>query len=270
MRRPLRLLLVSAALMSWLSNTPSALATDVSTDDFTRLVTEAAESGQFESLADVTSINGEPIDISRILDGSPDDVKNRLTTLGRVGEEPEGQLDADSLRAQADEIVSNPPYSAEAASGAGILARFARFVESALSNSATRGIGLIALVGLVFLAGYLILDRLVSRRLHTGQASAPTVAEVDYRSQAEAAAASGDFSGAVRLLFIDGSHLLEILNVVRNAGVTSSATIRPLTEDPSFLDRFDEIAYGGAEAHDADVTQARSSWDALGKRLRKQ
>ncbi len=270
MRRPLRLLMVSVALISWLSNTPSALAVDVSTDDFTRLVAGAVESNHFESLADITSINGQPIDISRILDGAPADVKNRLTTLGHVAEGPEGQLDADTLRAQADEIVSNPPYSAEAASGVGILARIARFVESAFSNSATQGIGLIILLGLVFLAAFLILDRLVDRPMHVGQASTPTVTEVDYRSQAQAAAASGDFSGAVRLLFIDGSHLLEGLNVVRDAGVTSSATVRPLAEDHDFLDRFDEIAYGGAEAHGEDVTQARDSWDALGTRLQKQ
>jgi hypothetical protein len=270
MRRPLRLLMVLAAFMSWLSNTPPALAVDVSTDDFTRLVAGAVESDDFEPLADVTSIDGQPIDISRILDGTPANVKNRLNTLRQVGEDPAGQLDAETLRAQADEIVSNPPYSAEAASGVGILARIARFVEDALSNSATRGIGLIILLGLVFLAGFLILNRLVDRPMHVGQESTPTVTGVDYRSQAEAAAASGDFSGAVRLLFVDGSHLLEVLNVVRHAGVTSSATVRPLTEDHDFLDRFDEIAYGGAEAHDNDVTQARNSWDALGKRLREQ
>jgi hypothetical protein len=270
MRRLLRLLMVLAALISWLSNTPSALAVDVSTDDFTRLVAEAVESAHFESLADVTSINGQLVDISRILDGTPADVKNRLTTLRQVGEDQEGPLDAETLRAQADEIVSNPPYAAEAASGVGVLARIARFVENALSNSATRGLGLIVLLGFVFLAGFLILDRLVDRPIHVGQASPLTVAGVDYRSQAEAAAASGDFSGAVRLLFIDGSHLLEGLNVVRHAGVTSSATVRPLTEDHDFLDRFDEIAYGGAEAHGEDVTQARDSWDALGKRLQKQ
>ena len=74
----------------------------------------------------------------------------------------------------------------------------------------------------------------------------------------------------MRLLFLDGAQHLQTIGSVKNAATTSTATVRRMTDDEAFLNRFDEIAYGGAAADERDVAQARTSWQRLKQRWARQ
>jgi hypothetical protein len=267
--RPLWLFLLGTVLLLLPGSTPAAQAGDVSGSEFSRLVTEAPDNpAALAVLTGVTSVDGVPVDMATVLDGSPADQASRLKSLARLTGAPDSGLDGDSVRAQAEDIISKPPFSAKAASSDDLLSRVFAFIGDILDNPAGRGIGLVVIALIALLAGYLALNRMVTRRWvpESAPGSIAVVPE-DYRTQADTAEASGDFAAAVRLLFIDGTHRLERLHAVRDADVASTATVRPLAGDNRFLDRFDEIAYGGAAAQRDDVAAARRGWDALARRL---
>jgi hypothetical protein len=206
--------------------------------------------------------------MAAILEGPRREQQRRLDSLSKITGGEQIRFDGDTLRNEADDITSQPPYTAEVASNGGVLDRIGRFLADVITSPAAGGLGLVVLVVIVLIAGYLVLDRIVNRRrgvITTEPAAEPT--QVDYLARADAAAAAGDYAGAVRLLFVNGARHLEQLAVVRDAATTTTATVRPLTNDAGFLDRFDEIAYGGATANGNDVTGARRSWDALKSRL---
>jgi hypothetical protein len=269
-RRLTRLLLIIAGAIAGLSPslvvTAAAHASDVSADEFNRLVTEAADSGDTGELAEVTSIDGAPVDMTAVLDGSARDLAARLDSLSQLGDGRE-RFDGRVLRDQAGEILSNPPFSAEVASNSSLLGRLVEFVGRLFSGTGARGVGLLAIAGITLAAGFLTLDRLVTRRRATVAAPTTSPTPVDYRSRAEKAASTGAFAEAVRFLFVDGAHSLAAMKVVPDAATTTTATVRRLTDDDRFLERFNEIAYGGATAESDDVAQARLSWDHLKRRL---
>ncbi|MCP4966907.1 MAG: hypothetical protein GY926_16965, partial [bacterium] len=81
------------------------------------------------------------------------------------------------------------------------------------------------------------------------------------------AEAHGDLDEAIRLLFLDGVDHLEKNDVVSSAATTSTATVRRLSNETTFLDTFDEVAYGGVPAQPDDVVEARTAWGRLKARL---
>ena len=269
-RRRAWLLLVSAAILVWSAGSTAASAADVSAEEFARIAAEAESTGTVDQLAAVTSIDGKPVDLASLIDASPREQGARIAALARISAATPGGLDSATLRDQARDITSKPPFAAEEAANSGILSRVVTFIADALNTSGARGLGLIVIVGVAFAVGYVILDRVVARRQAVAAAPGPAKHPVDYRAEADTAAAAGDYAGALRMLFMDGAQHLEQLRVVRNAATTSTATVRPLAESPRFLDRFDAVAYGGDTALSDDVTEARRSWEALQKRLQTQ
>jgi len=253
----------------WPAASPAARATDVSAEGFVRLAKEAADSGDTRELTDVTSIDGQPIDMAAILTGSRTVRQQRLESLAKITFVEQERLDGDALQTEAADITSHPPYTAKLADDTGVLARIGRFIADLFSQPGMDVLGFLVILAVAFLGGYLLLDRLVTRRYQaapTSPSSAP--AATDYQAQAEPAARTGDFAAAVRLLFMDGARWLEQLEVVRSAATTTTAAVRPLADDSRFLDRFDEIAYGGSDAGSDDVSGARRSWDVLKNKLR--
>lgn len=270
MPRRLWLLVICAAVLLWPGTAPAAAASDVSADEFARLVAEAATSGNTDQVAAITSIDGSPVDMATVLDGSPREQRARLYTLDRLTGAGQPSFEGDALRNQASDITSHPPFTAEVATNDGIFSRIIEFIADIFNTTGARGLGLVVIIAVAFVVGYLVLDRFATRRQATTASPSPALASVDYRSEADAAAATGDYSGALRMLFLDGAQHLERLRVVRNAATTSTATVRALAQNPRFLDRFDAVAYGGDTAMSDDVAEARRSWDALQKRLEAQ
>jgi hypothetical protein len=267
MRRLAWLLFVCAAILVWPTTAPPAAANDVSADEFAHLVAEAVSGGSLADVTAVTSIDGQPVDMKALLDGTTREREARLETLNRlIGSAPPG-FDGDTLRNQARAITSKPPFAAEVASNNGIFSRIISFIADALSTTAARGFGLVIIIALAFIVGYIVLDRAVTRRQVTSASTGPPIPSVDYRAAADTAAAGGNYAEALRMLFMDGAEHLQRLKAVPDAATTSTATVRPLADNPRFLDRFDAVAYGGAAAMSDDVADARRSWDALQERL---
>jgi hypothetical protein len=231
------------------------------------MVSDATATGSVDQLVGITSIDGNPVDMTVVLDASPAQLQTRLETLKLIIAAGRPDFDGATLRDQARDIVSKPPFSAGVVSNNGILSRIVRFIGDLFSSTSAQGLGLAVIVAVALVIGYLVLDRTVAHKQAVASAAHPTPPSVDYRAEADAAAAGGDFAGAVRLLFQDGARHLEQLDVVLDAATTSTATVRPLTNERHFLDRFDAIAYGGAKAQGDDVAEARRSWDALTNRL---
>jgi hypothetical protein len=84
--------------------------------------------------------------------------------------------------------------------------------------------------------------------------------------EAERAAAAGDYSDAVRLLFRAGLLRLDDQHRIRYTPGTTSGQIADHLRSPEFealARRFDEIVYGGEPAGTADVAAANAGWRRL-------
>jgi hypothetical protein len=250
--------------------TPSvpAAADDVSGLELSQLVDAAQDSNQARADLDtITSVDGTAVDMGLVLDGLADD-DTRLDTLNRLLRDSDPQrLDGPALRSEAAEILSNPPYAAEVAGNSSVFDRLWRVIAGLFGNGAIQGLSFVAIVAIALLVAIPVINRLVGRRQRLPEEAVASVAARDFAAEAVNAAGSGDFDEAVRLLFLDGAEYLERQRVVPSAATTSSSTVRPIVTDTRFLDRFDEIAYGGAEAANDDVHEARTSWQQLKRRV---
>lgn len=244
----------------------TALADDVTRTEFADLVAQA-RNGDVAGLEGVTSVEGAPVDVAPLLAGTSAEREARLETLRReLATTTTPSLDSEQLRAEAEAIVSNPPFSAEATSDSGLLGRIVDFFARLLGNDAAQGVALLIVAVTALLIAIPLLNRRVTRRQSAATAVPEPGPRTDYRTEAESAAAQGEFAAAVRMLFLDGAEHLEQSRAVPDAATTSTATVRRLAGDQRFLDRFDEIAYGGLPADNADVDQARAGWQRLKER----
>ncbi len=264
--RPLRVLFLAALFLLFIGP-GTADAGDVTAEEFVDLVDRAA-AADLGDLTDVTSVNSVPVDIDDlILSGSLDERETRLESLRlELSEFDTPDLDAADLRNEADRILSNPPYTAGTAGNNGIMVRVLEFLGRILGNDAAQGIAIVVVIIVGLLIAIPILDRIARRRQTNGEQAPEPIETINYESEAEAAASRGDHEAAVRLLFLDGADHLERNHVVANAATISTSTIRRLSDETGFLDRFDEIAYGGSDAASTDVSQARTAWQRLKNR----
>jgi hypothetical protein len=251
-----------------LTNPGAAVAEDVTGAEF-RARVDRAISGEESALRSVTAVDGVPVDGAALLDGQPTMRRSRLNTLQNLLESaPSSGLDGDALQKQAEEIVTNPPYSAELAADGSLFGRILDFLGRLFGNDAAQGLALLIVALIALAIAVPVLNRIAtrSRGSESPEAREPQ-RRADYQAEAVAAEAQGDFATAVRMLFLDGVDYLESARAVPDAGTTSTATVRRISGDADFLDRFDEIAYGGARAGSADVGQARSGWQRLKRRI---
>jgi hypothetical protein len=261
--RPVALLALTLALVIL----PGAAgAEDVGTAEFAERV-DRAIAGDESALRAVTAIEGTPVDGEALVAGDPSR-QNRLDTLHQLLQYAPADRDADALRGQAEAIVTNPPYSAELAADSGVLARIIDFLGRLLGNGAAQGLALLVVALIALAVAIPLLNRIATRRQsNTPRPVADTQQRPSYAAAAEEAAAHGDFATAVRMLFLDGVEHLEARRAVPDAGTASTATVRQISGNEAFLDRFDEIAYGGSPAGNADVGEARSGWQRLKRKF---
>jgi hypothetical protein len=266
---PLRSAVTTPALFVLLVLTPIAAAgaQEVSTAEFANLVDSAHEDpGATSQLRKIESIDGFETDMDQIIDGSTQERQDRLSSLDRLLDDVvDAPQSADELRAEANDIISEPPFSAEKADGAGWLDQFFTFVARILTGEGVTGLALVLVAVVAIAVATPTLLRMARARGH--QETSTEVAEApeqpNYAKAAARAEAQGEFDDAVRLLFLDGVDHLERIEVVRSAATTSTATVRRLSTETEFLDRFDEIAYGGVPAQADDVNEARTAWGRL-------
>ncbi|MDJ0952361.1 MAG: hypothetical protein QNJ81_01655 [Acidimicrobiia bacterium] len=253
-----------AVVLALLVVPTSAAAEDVTVAEAVDLVDQR----RMADLAAVTSIDGRPVDMDVVLGDETDDSLERLDSLRLILLEPESgpELDSASLRSEAEDITSNPPYAAGIAQGGGILGRVLDFLGQIFGNTAAQGIAIVVVIAIALAVAIPLLNRLAMRRERpVAEAGAETHAE-DYGAAALTAESRGEHGQAVRLLFLDGAQHLQGSGIVKDAATTSTATVRKMADDDAFLDRFDEIAYGGSTADEGDVAQARSGWQRLKQR----
>lgn len=257
------------ALLLLLAFPGRALGEDVTTAELSQLITDAA--GDRDSRArlfEVTSLDGQPIDMGAVLGGGAADEASRLDALRDLLVDPEPtSLDGLELRAEAAEIVSKPPFTAAPVTAPGILDRLWTFMSGLFGNDGVQGLALVAIVVIALVVAIPVLNRLVGRRNQLPDEIAASTVRRDFYAEAQDAAATGDHEAAVRLLFLDGADYLESRQLVPNAATTSTSTVRPMARETHFLDRFDEIAYGGDIAASQDVDEALSAWQRLKRRL---
>lgn len=269
--RALRRATSVATVLLLLVASGSAAAEDITSQELADLVAEAGDDTEsFDRLKNVTSVDGMPANVDTILDGSIQDTAIRLETLRQVLRGSTGSLDGSELRAEAAEITSKPPFAAAPATGSGPLDRVWRFLGSLFGSEGAQGIALLAIAIVALVVAVWVLRRLVNKsgRVPHIATAAAEKAKRDLYAEAQTAAAAGDHETAVRLLFLDGAEYLEAHQAVASAATTSTSTVRSIAQETKFLDRFDEIVYGGRIARDQDVSESDSAWLRLKRRFK--
>ncbi|MGI8774115.1 MAG: DUF4129 domain-containing protein [Actinomycetota bacterium] len=262
-------------------------AVDVSREELRRLVTEAAEDeSSTADLERVTSVDGLPVDLGPVLSGGRRDVTRRLEAL--VAGSNEGRPDPAAVRVSAREILQEPRFRGADPPRpfAGLLQRLGRLFERPFEWIAERFRSLsgwgkasaLATAGAILLAAGWGLARLVVRRrvnryspaYKTVPAQAPIGPE-RLENAADTAERQRDYALAVRLRFRAGLLRLAAKGVIEFRPSDTSLALRRTLSSPIFdhlAERFDAIVYGGEEATDQDVADARLEWRTLHQEIR--
>jgi hypothetical protein len=254
-RRPAAAVLLAATLLALLPG--DAAAEPVSTDRFAELVSAAAE-GDAEALmelAAVTSVDGEPVRMDRVLDAGGEDRSARLAELRDSLASPAG-ADDDSLSERADELTAGDRASGSSA-GDG--------AAPPLGVSTPVALLLAALTVLLAVAASVIASR---RALPPGESRDPRPAAGSPRAlerEADAAAASGDWAEGIRLRFRAGLLRLGDARVLDlRPSLTSGEVARtvPSQRVPPLVSSFERVAYGGGDGSREEYESARREWPA--------
>ncbi len=256
-----------AALLT-LSAAP-ATAEDLTTPEFIELLEEAVEGESVTSdLTQVQTVDGIAVDIGPVASGDTAEVAARLRTLQSLATTAETPPESSDLREQASEITSNPPFTAEVAGGAGWFETAMNFIGRIFSGDLASGFALFVLIAITLLVAIPALTWLARRPTASDsrEPAAATPEPVDYVAAAAEAENAGDYGRALRLLFRGGVLDLEAEGKLTNSAAATTNSVRRLAPTTEFLDRFDEVAYGGSEARNEDVGASRRSWADLLRR----
>ena len=259
--------IASLVLVALLVSAAPLAADDLSSNEFADLVGRISEGdAPFSDLEVVSSVDGLSIDLESIQSSGWTDASAQIETLRALLDDT-SNLDSPELRDQANEILSNAPYEVGIATGPSLLERAWNAIASVIGGDALGVLGYVILIGAVL---FLVVPLLLRRTRPNNAASESTTEPAerrDYEVEALAASQAGDYETAVRLLFLDGADHLEKADAVASAATTSTATVKRLTRNGRFLDRFDEIAYGGSVAAEEDVAESKSSWQRIKQRF---
>jgi hypothetical protein len=189
-------------------------------------------------------------------------------------------VDAEALRREAERILSQPRYRTDPTTGE----RLQEWLARALEQLVRLFSWLADLVGSPLLASIVLLVIVTATAVAvTRRLGKRRVSEMEQRIRREhelargrdpeelereagRAAAAGDYSGAVRLLFRAGLLRLDDQHRIRYTPGATSGQIADHLRSPEFevlARRFDEIVYGGAPAGSADVAAAIAGWRRL-------
>lgn len=261
---------VTVVFLVLITTTASGVAQETTSTDFARLVEQAlGNESAVAELRKIESIDDVPVDLDAILSGDPSNQQSQLVTLQKVADDTGiPSADAANLRADAAEILSNPPFAVRRADNDDLFGRLMRAIGNLFSGE----VASVWVLLLVIAGGIALLVPAITWLTHRGTALRRVKAgtmeakhQEDLVLAATRAEEAGNFDEAVRLLFRSGTGELEDRGAVRNGETASTATIRRLLRRDSdqFLERFDEIAYGGDNAEHDDVTESRRSWTRL-------
>lgn len=267
-----RAVLVSVLLVSLTGF--AAAGTVVTADEVAVLAERAIEDvSAREELGGITEVDGVPVDLGPLLDGSEQEVRERLRTLANRGE---GPIDVSGASEDAGEILSESRFSdVKRASGDSPTGRATGWLVDRIPAPIRSMLGsweFWVIVGLVIVALALAKtqwSRRPSRRdsaWDSGPGRPAVSTPTDFERMADQAEESGDYGAAVRLRFSAGLARLKALGAIDDVRTTSAGRLRRVVPVPA-VDRlagtFEWVVYGERPATLADVEETRSDWTTV-------
>jgi hypothetical protein len=265
-------------------------AADATRDEVMRLAEDAAfDDDAFARLQDIDSIDGEPVDMERLIaDADRTQIERRISTL--FAEDLPEPRDPSVDRAEAKSVLEQDRYQPEdiprpfrgplewiadrlepVGDAIGsffgwVVDVFTSVAEGTPGGAAT----LWTIIGLAVVMFVLVQTRRVIERRGRIKASEIAVGELarsddprELEREAAAARSRGDHALEVRLLFRAGVIRLARARVIPARYSLTTGEIRRLLHSGDF-DRvgrsFDEIAYGNRPATNEDGDAARAGW----------
>ncbi len=271
---------VLAAIVVGIGPVAPALAQSVTGTQLQDLAARAAgDPRALAQLRAVREVDGRPVDMGRVLAGAEGPgLAARLQALA-AGAPAAPSAAADQARQEARDVLDGRRFKPARVPRpfAGILRTLGRWLEPVgepLGRLWRRMVDTVAgqliLVGLVFLVSALISLRLIGRRspanVHRGRpfgVDGGSLDPVELERQAAAAERAGDLDHAVRLRFVAGVLRLDEAGVITYRSSLTTGQLRTRLHSASFAElaaAFDEIAYGGRPAGQANVRAATEGW----------
>lgn len=239
----------------------------------------ASDPRALAQLRAVREVDGRPVDLGRALAGAEGrSLDARLQALGG-GVSAGSVVASEQARRQAQEVLDGRRFKPARVPRpfAGILRTLGGWLEPVgeplgrLWRQVVDTVaGRLALVGLVFGVAALMSVRLIGRRspgnVHRSRpfgVDGDSLDPDELERQAAAAERAGDLDHAVRLRFVAGVLRLDQAGVIAYRSSLTTGQLRERLHSASFAElaaAFDEIAYGGRAAGEADVRAATDVW----------
>ena len=256
-----------------------ASAQSVTGPELTDLAGRAARDQRaLAQLRAVRQVDGRPVDMGRALAGAEGPaLAARLQAL--PGGSPGAAVDSAQARADAQDVLEGRRFRPARVPRPfqGVLRTLGRWLEPVgeplgrLWTRLTETLpGRLVLASVVFAVAALISIRLVGRRSPRDlQRSRPFGVEGEsldpdaLEREAAAAERAGDLDHAVRLRFVAGVLRLDRAGVITYRSSLTTGQLRARLRSGSFAElagAFDEIAYGGRPAEEADIRAATEVW----------
>ncbi len=244
-------------------------------------VSELAGAGDIDRLREISSVDGIPIDIDRILDGDFGDRRTRTLSLlfSPQGAPPfSARLDPETARSIASEVLEQSKFDVPTESAFDrFLAQAQAWLAEALSRLVTalggaRNAGLIALaiVALCGLGGFAFLARrrtaTIERTTNLERILAEGGDPTDYERLATLADLEGRFSDSIRHRFVAGLLRLDMAGRINfRAGLTTGQVIDELGDErfAGLAHQFEDVAYGGRIATEEMRNRSIEEWGAI-------
>jgi hypothetical protein len=237
-----------------------ASATEVSRSELVALAEEArGDEAALAELRAVTEVEGATVDLETALDGAEgEDLDSRLELLARSAETaPSASLGADDARAQAEEILADPPEPPPV-EGEGVALDL-----PAPSLPLAVAIALLVLALAVFAARRAGQRTVLDREATTARRAEGPRKPGDLEREANEAERRGDFATAVRLRFQAGLARLDELGTIDlRPSLTASGVVREsgIQAVEGLAGTYERIAFGEREANESDAETQRSGW----------
>ncbi len=276
MRRAAAALLAAGLL--WPATAAGATQVDATTLADLAGRAAAGDAAARAELLDVDTVDGRPVDVAALLAGAGGDEAARLAVLAEPAGADGTTADTAAARRRAEAILAEARFGGEDLEARptlvdrifGLIDDFAAWILPAAAGDNPGWV----LAGLVVVtAGVVLAVRAVRRRSPTGararRGPAPAKAADDpddVAAAADAAAAAGDYAGAVRLrfraglLYLDRRRMLAFDPAMTTGRLARTLPGRAVRE---VADAFDAIVYGGRPASVADADAARRGWSEI-------
>lgn len=272
---------VLAAVVLGIGPVGPATAQNVTGSQLQDLAARAAgDPRALAQLRAVREVDGRPVDMGRALAGAEGPgLASRLQTLSAGAEAAGSAVASEQARQEAQAVLDGRRFKPARVPRpfAGILRTLGRWLEPVgepIGRVWRRMVdtvaGRLVLVGLAFVVAALISAFLIGRRspanLHRSRPFGMVGESIDpdeLERQAVAAERAGDLDHAVRLRFVAGVLRLDRAGVITYRSSLTTGQLRSRLHSESFAElaaAFDEIAYGGRPAGEADLRAATDAW----------